>query len=801
MMDSEGRAVLWNPAAEKMFGYTAGEMLGQPLHDLLAPAGPRSGFLANFPAFLETGKGSAIGQVAELTALRKDGSEFPIELALAAVRRGEQWHAVGVVRDIGERKRAEEALRLSEERFRRIVTHAGEGIAFVDTAERFHFANPAAEEIFGVPPNGLEGRSLTEFLSPEEFRRVLEESAKRRGGQESCYELEILRPDGATRRILVTGAPGLAGDGQFQGTFGVMRDITERKQAEERIALYLRDLESAHQALEKNAAELARMVVQLDAGKARAEEATRAKSQFLSSMSHEIRTPLNGILGMTSLLLDTPLAPEQKGYAETVRDAAEALLGIVNDILDFSKVEAGKLELETVPFNLHDTLEELVELLAVQARPKNLELLLRYAPDTPREFLGDPGRIRQVALNLVANAIKFTDRGQVLVEADAKVISDGRATVRIAVHDTGIGIPADLQGLLFRKFQQLDSSSTRKYGGTGLGLAISKQLVELMGGTMSLASEVGEGSAFACEIPLRLNPSSGAQRALAQPAPAASLEGVRVLVVAGDPICRLVIAERCERWGMRAEEAASGEEAVRMVADAHAAGEPFRLVSVDSTMPEMDGEEAARRLRQTEPAGELGIIRMTSDPGRIRAAGTGAGGDVWLVKPVREAVLLEGIQRVLDHRQSGAAPPMETPIPLPHPTAPPPPEIPRGAGPRVLLVEDNVVNRKLGTATLAKLGCQVDVAVNGREAVEMSARLPYHLIFMDCQMPVMDGYEATAEIRKLEGADRHTPIVALTAAAMAADRERCARVGMDGYLTKPFTLEQLREMVERRWKP
>jgi len=288
---------------------------------------------------------------------------------------------------------------------------------------------------------------------------------------------------------------------------------------------------------------------------------------------------------------------------------------------------------------------------------------------------------------------------------------------------------------------------------------------------------------------------------LAQPAPAASLEGVRVLVVAGDPICRLVIAELCERWGMRAEEAASGEEAVRMVADAHAAGEPFRLVSVDSTMPETDGDETARRLRQTEPAGELGIIRMTSDPGRIRAAGTGAGGDVWLVKPVREAVLLEGIQRVLEHRQSGAAPPMETPIPLPHPTAPPPPEIPRGDGPRVLLVEDNVVNRKLGTAMLAKLGCQVDVAVNGREAVEMSARLPYHLIFMDCQMPVMDGYEATAEIRKLEGADRHTPIVALTAAAMAEDRERCARVGMDGYLTKPFTLEQLREMVERRWKP
>ena len=543
---------------------------------------------------------------------------------------------------------AEEALRQSEERFRQLVTHAGEGIGRVDAGERFQFANLAAEIIFGVPPNGLAGRSLMEFLRPEESRRVLEESANRGGGLESCYELEILRPDGATRQILVTAVPNLTEEGQVKETFEVIRDITERKRAEERVNRYLGDLEAARRAQERNSADLARMVEQLAVEKDRAEAATRAKSDFLSSMSHEIRIPMNGVIGMTGLLLDTPLTPEQQGYAEIVRSSGEALLGIINDILDLSKIEAGQLGLEVVPFNLHNALKDVVELLAVIAQEKNLELLFRYASDAPREFLGDPGRIRQVALNLVGNAIKFTERGHVLVEAGSMAISEGLASIRIAVRDTGIGIPADRQEMLFRKFQRLDSSTTRKYGGTGLGLAISKQLVELMGGTLSLASQAGEGSTFSIEMPLRVNPLPRAE----------PKEG---------------------KWR-----------------------EPSALASF--------------------------------------------------------------------------------------------------AGRRVLLVEDNIVNQKVGVALLGKLGCRVELAANGREALSMTSQL-YDLIFMDCQMPEMDGYEATGEIRKREGVVRHTPIIALTAGAMAEDRERCVQAGMDDYVSKPFRAGQLREMLDKYLGP
>jgi PAS domain S-box-containing protein len=685
------------------------------------------------------------------------------------------------------RERAE-----SEAKFRDLFDSAPVAYHELDRDGVIRRVNRAERELFGYEAGEMLGRPVCEFIAKTE-REASREAVRRElsgGPSLGVVERHYVRRDGGELLIEVHDRLVRNAKGEPAGLRSALFDITERKNAEERIGRCLSDLEAAREAQERHAAELARMVEQLNVEKERAEAATRAKSQFLSSMSHEIRTPLNGVIGITGLLLGTPLNPEQKGYAETIRGSADALLGIVNDILDSSKIEAGKLDLEIVPFDLHRGLEDAVELLAVKAHEKGLELLLWYAPDAPREFLGDPGRIRQVVLNLVSNAIKFTDNGHVLVEVNSKATSGGVASIRIAVHDTGIGIPADRQGLLFQKFQQVDSSTTRKYGGTGLGLAISKQLVELMGGTMSLASQVGEGSTFSSEIPLPPNPSPGAE-----PLPAVKLDGVRVLVVDDHQIGRFVVTEMCLRCGMRAEGAASGEEALRMVSVARSGGDPYRLICLDYMMPGMDGAEVARRLREAGQGGEPGIILITStdERGEVRRMAE-AGSDACLVKPIREAALLDGVQRVLGNREAGVTPPMRMRRARPAARSG---EVPPFTGRRVLLVEDNIVNQKVGAAMLGKLGCRVDVAANGREAHGMAAQLPYDLIFMDCQMPEMDGYQATGEIRKREGAARHTPIVALTAGVTPEDRERCIQAGMDDYLSKPVSSTAIGAVLAR----
>ena len=1029
MIDPQGCIAFWNPAAENIFGYTNQEAMGQKLHNLIAPQQYHPAHQAAFPEFQRTGLGNAIGKSLELTALRKDGRQFPILLSLSSFLMDEEWYAVGIISDITERKLTEEALQKSTERLS-IATEAGnigiwdwdignnklvwddqmfllygvnpnqfsgayeawrnglhpEDIArgdsevqmalrgekefdiefrviwpdgtihhlrafaivnrdesgqpirmvgtnwditmqkmveqalrakteeldryftssldllcIADTDGHFLRLNPQWGNVLGYPVEDLIGKAFLDFIHPDDLsvtiaamstlngqqeifnfenryrcqdgsykwiewrskplgniiyavarditdRRKIEESlareaadrrilldniqtqiwyltdthtygavnkahaafngvkqdelefknmydifpaeiadARRQGNLEVFTTGKAVRSEewmahaaGDQRLISILRSPKLRADGSVDYVVCSGEDITEQKNAEKALI-------GINQQLEQAVARANTFAVQ-------AEIANVAKSEFLANMSHEIRTPMNGVIGMTGLLLDTDLNEEQRHYTEIVRSSGEALLTLINDILDFSKVEAGKLELEALDFDILDLLDDFASAMAVRAQEKGLELLCAADPDVPARLMGDPGRLRQVLINLAGNAIKFTAQGEVAVRVACLAESSGEVELRFSISDTGIGIPSDKIGLLFNKFSQVDASTTRQFGGTGLGLAISRQLVELMGGTIGVESEVGQGTEFWFTVKLIRQLPDGSSR---RSHDLSSLSGVRILVVDDNATSREILKVYLTSWGMQPGETPDGPSALEALAKAREAGDPYQVAILDMQMPGMDGAALGQAIKSDQGLEGTRLILLSS---------MGERGDMhrfekpafagYLNKPLRHQELLNVLSIILS---SGSEP--SHPI-MTRPTVPEKFNLPANNRTHILLVEDNIINQQVALGILRKLGLKADAAANGVEALKALESIPYDLVLMDVQMPEMDGYEATRHIRDNRSAvlNHEVPIIAMTAHAMQSDRERCLEAGMNDYVPKPVDPQLLVEVL-KRWLP
>ena len=664
---------------------------------------------------------------------------------------GEIIGLVGLGRDITIEKRFENEL-LKEKQYLEMLNQASPvAIVVLDDKDTIVSCNPAFEQLFGYTSSEIIGKKLDPLVNTSQtLQEATEYTHQVMNGPVHGFG-KRRRKDGRLINVELFGVPVVV-SGEVIGTLAIYHDITE-----------------------------------LDKARQEAEEANRAKSEFLANMSHEIRTPMNGVIGMLELALDTELTDEQHDYLRIGLQSAESLLTLLNDIIDFSKIEAKKLDLEIIDFSLRHLIEDVAHAMAKKAEDKGIEIACLTHPDLSVEIKGDPCRLRQILVNLTGNAIKFTEEGEVVIRAEPIKDSDTHTSIRFSVKDTGIGIPHDRQAAVFERFTQADGSTTRRFGGTGLGLAISKQLIETMGGEIGLESEPGVGSTFWFILNFEKQVTPSEPQRLDYPP--TDIRGLRILGVDDNATNRMILEKMLESFGCRCKTVADGKEALEQLQKAHKIGDPYQLVLLDMQMPNIDGEETTRLIKNNPALKDVQIIILTSlgqrgDAARLKSMGCSD----YLVKPIKKDRLRDALVDAVNPEQAGIA---ESPPTTRHDLS----EKKRNGRP-ILLADDNTINQKVALFQLQKAGYSVDVVENGLAAVERVQQGNYGLVLMDVQMPEMDGLEATRVIRDWEQGNQHIPIIALTAHALKGDLERCLQAGMDDYLPKPIKPQDLTRKLE-----
>ncbi len=753
LLDTDGLIRGWNTAAGRVFGWKREEAIGQHCRMLV-------------PARYQEACQRALHRDKrrwrfESTGLRRDGSEFPVELS--ASRLGSPGHAytAAFVRDLTEARLAQERVLALEARVQNVLDHIQDSYFEVDMRGKYQLLSESGvKKQLGYQPDSMLGKSYKLHHTPEENQRIQDAflSVLKTGVPIDCFPVTTIFRDGAGntqsrhQELSITLRKDMAGN--VIGFGGISRDCTEQK------------LREAELARAKEAAELA----------------NRAKSEFLANMSHEIRTPMNAVVGMTSLLLDLPLEAEVRDCVETIRTSSDSLLTIINDILDFSKIESGKLEMESHPFDLIRCVEDAAGLLRTRAAEKGLELMIELGDEVPGWIVGDVTRLRQIVINLVGNAVKFTAAGEVVVTVKSKRDVEGHPNLHFAVRDSGIGIPPGGLERLFHPFSQVDASTTRKHGGTGLGLAISRRLTELMGGSIWVESELGKGSVFQFVIPECAAPPQ--QLCMSD---SANWAGKKVLIVDDNETYLRILDKQLRNWSLEPVMAATPAAALRLLE-----ANQFSLALLDFNMPEMDGLQLARAICKLNLTPRMPLAMLSSSGSSLRDLLADGGGnplDAFLTKPVKSHLLADAISRMLANSPVAA--------PAPGPSN----EIDHGLAERhplrILVAEDNVVNQRVAVRLLERMGYSPDVVSNGLEVLDAVRQREYDLVLLDVQMPDMNGLEVAQAITGSAWASRRPRLVALTANAMKEDRDECLAAGMNDFLSKPLDIAQLQRALLR----